>query len=219
MKLYYSPAVSALTARILVGESKLPVELVRVRLVTGMADDGEDFRRLHPPGTVPVLQLDDGTLLRSDIEITLALAARMPDHPDLAPLAGTPAHQQMQACLGYLCNAIHPHYLPLFRPHEPVHAKCHAREQLQQGYAHLEATLECQDFLLGNTVTLADAYAFTLLMWSQLVELDLAAWPALEAYVTRMRQRPAVQAALRAEGLLQGCHEDVTQTCDPARRA
>ena len=54
---------------------------------------------------------------------------------------------------------------------------------------------------MGDTFTVADGYLFTLLGWAPLVGIDLAAWPALVAYRARIAQRPAVVAALAAEGL------------------
>ena len=54
---------------------------------------------------------------------------------------------------------------------------------------------------MSDTFTLADAYLFTVLGWARWVALDLSPWPVLTAYLERVAARPAVQAALRAEGL------------------
>jgi len=52
---------------------------------------------------------------------------------------------------------------------------------------------------MGPDFSVADAYLFTVLGWCRFFSIDLAAWPALPAYVRRINARPAVQAALRAE--------------------
>ncbi len=56
---------------------------------------------------------------------------------------------------------------------------------------------------MGPQFTAADAYLFTVASWAPHMKIDLAKWPALKAYVDRIAARPAVQAALKAEGLLQ----------------
>jgi glutathione S-transferase len=38
--------------------------------------------------------------------------------------------------------------------------------------------------------------------WSPFVEIDLAKWPNLKAYLARVEARPKVQEAMKAEGLL-----------------
>jgi glutathione S-transferase len=57
-------------------------------------------------------------------------------------------------------------------------------------------------YLLGERFSVADIYLFVTLSWASYVGLDLAPWPALQHFAARIGQRPAVQAALRAEGLL-----------------
>jgi glutathione S-transferase len=44
-------------------------------------------------------------------------------------------------------------------------------------------------------------YLFVILSWAKRLELDLSRWPSLVSFTERMRQRPAVQEALKAEGL------------------
>ena len=41
----------------------------------------------------------------------------------------------------------------------------------------------------------------TILNWTNFLGVSLAAYPKLRAYLQRVQGRPAVQAALRAEGL------------------
>ncbi len=55
---------------------------------------------------------------------------------------------------------------------------------------------------MGDDFTVADAYLFTVLGWGKYVGVDLAPWPTLTAYLGRVAARPAVQAALKAEGLV-----------------
>jgi glutathione S-transferase len=45
----------------------------------------------------------------------------------------------------------------------------------------------------------ADGYLFNMLTWTQHTGIDLARWPSLQAFFTRMKERPSVRAALAAE--------------------
>jgi glutathione S-transferase len=48
----------------------------------------------------------------------------------------------------------------------------------------------------------ADAYLFTVANWSKFVSLDISALTHLGAFLARVAARPAVQEALKSEGLL-----------------
>jgi glutathione S-transferase len=65
----------------------------------------------------------------------------------------------------------------------------------------LSGFLGGKTFLMGTAFTVADAYLFTVLRWSEHVGIDLAKWPVLTGYRSRVGQRPKVQEALKAEGL------------------
>jgi len=77
------------------------------------------------------------------------------------------------------------------------------QDQVKEGIAgrfdFLSKQLEGKTFLTGDGFTVADGYLFTVLGWTKYVGIDLAKWPTLTAYVERVAQRPAVQAALKAE--------------------
>ena len=51
--------------------------------------------------------------------------------------------------------------------------------------------------------TVADAYLFAVLGWCNFLNVDLSRWLPLVAYVARIADRPAVRAALKAEGLIE----------------
>ena len=54
---------------------------------------------------------------------------------------------------------------------------------------------------MGEQFTIADAYLFTVLNWAGFAKFSLDDWPVLQAYQARVAAIPAVQEALRAEGL------------------
>jgi glutathione S-transferase len=72
---------------------------------------------------------------------------------------------------------------------------------LGQRLAYVANHMASRQYLVGEHFTVADAYLYTVLTWTRLTGIDLAAWPVLAAYRERIQQRPAVQAARKAEGL------------------
>ena len=55
---------------------------------------------------------------------------------------------------------------------------------------------------MGDQFTIADAYLFTILNWTNFQSINLGQWPNVKAYFERVRARPTVQDAMKAEGLL-----------------
>lgn len=54
---------------------------------------------------------------------------------------------------------------------------------------------------MGLRFSVADAYLFVVTRWAKAIALDLSQLDALEGWFNRVKERPAVQAALKAEGL------------------
>ena len=61
--------------------------------------------------------------------------------------------------------------------------------------------LQDKQWLMGLRYTVADVYLFVVTRWAKAIKLDLSGLEALEAWFNRVAERPAVQAALKAEGL------------------
>ena len=57
-------------------------------------------------------------------------------------------------------------------------------------------------YLMGDDFTVADGYLFTVTNWAKPVGLDISGLKNLAAYRERIAARPAVQAAMKAEGLI-----------------
>jgi glutathione S-transferase len=55
---------------------------------------------------------------------------------------------------------------------------------------------------MGSSFTVPDAYLFVVAGWGRHVGVDISGLKHLSAFMERMATRPAVQAAMRAEGLL-----------------
>jgi glutathione S-transferase len=199
MKLYYSPGACSLSPHIVAREAGLPLELEKVDLAAKKTASGEDYRQVNPKGYVPALRLDDGSVLTEGPAIVQYLADRKPA-AGLAPHAGTLERYRLQEWLGFLNSEIHKTWGALYNPKAD---RAPVIEKLNQRLAFLEGELKARPYLLPSGFSVADPYLFTLLNWAGFTKVDLSAYPALVKYAERIRARPKVQEALRAEGLLQ----------------
>jgi len=196
MKLYFSPGACSLHPLIAVREIGLPVELVRVDLRAHKTADGSDYYAVNPKGYVPALQLDDGTILTEGAVIDQYIADQKPE-AKLIPPAGTLERYRLLEWLNFISSEIHKAFGPLFGG--PDEAKEMARTRVSRRFDLVARTLDSQPYLMGDTFTVADAYLFNMLTWTAHTGIDLSRWPSLQAFFARVRQRPAVQAALAAE--------------------
>lgn len=199
MKLYFSPGACSLSPHIVFREAGLDVALERVK--DRRTPNGVDFTTINPKGHVPTLQLDNGEILTEAAVVAQYLADRKPE-AKLLPPAGSMERYRVQEWLNYIATEIHKGFSPLWNPKLPEDVKQSAREALFGKFDFLTRQLEGRDYLMGSAFTAADAYLFTILNWTNFLKLDLSRWPALQAYLKRVGARPAVQAAMKAEGLL-----------------
>ena len=182
-------------------ESGLPFQIARVDLKSHKLEDGSDFYLVNPLGYVPLLELKDGTRLSEGAAIVQYIADQAPDKK-LAPANGTLPRYQLQRWLGILGTEIHKGYSPLFNPGTPEPYKAMAKEKLHSRLQWIDGQLASQPYLMGDHYTVADGYLFTTTNWSAKVGPDISALRHLQAYRTRIAERPAVKAAMKAEGLI-----------------
>lgn len=201
MKLYYSAGACSLSPHIVLRETGTPFVLVKADLRRKTVEDGSDFFAVNPDGYVPALQLDDGTVLTEGPAIVQYIADNA-GATGLAPANGSLDRYKLQQWLNFVSTELHKGFSPLFNPKLTNEAKEVFRERLRERLKTVEAHLARSDYLTGKTFSVADAYLFTVLNWSNSVGIDLSAYPHVEAYRARILSRPAVQEAMRAEGLL-----------------
>ncbi len=201
MKLYYSPGACSLSPHIALREAGLPFDLVKKDLQSQTLADGSDFHVVNPKGYVPALVLDDGQVLTEGPAILQYLADLVPEKK-LAPPAGTLERVRLQEWLNYITSEIHKTFSPLFNRKASEDWKAAARELLDRRIDYVAKALEDRAYLMGDAFSVADCYLFTVLNWAGWVKIDLSRWPGVTDYLERVAARPAVQAALKAEGLL-----------------
>ena len=201
MKLFYSPGACSLSPHIVLLEAGFTATLVKVDLGSKKTADGGDYLAINSKGAVPALQLDDGQVLTEGAVIVQYLADLKPES-GLAPRAGTFARYHLMEMLNYVASEVHKGFSPLFNPKITPEAKEAALAALGKKFDWLSKQLADKAFLLGDSFSVADAYLFTVVGWTKPLKIDLSKWPVLTAYQTRVGQRPKVQDAMRAEGLL-----------------
>ena len=202
MKLYYSPGACSLSPHIVLRESGLPFTLVLASTKTHKLADGTDYYTINPKGYVPLLELDDGQRLGEGPVILQYIADHAPDKA-LAPAYGSMARYRVQEWLNFITSELHKGFGPLFWPTTPEEFKTVAKERLAGRLKWIDEQLEGRSYLMGDAFTLPDAYLFTVVNWCKFVGLDISALKNLGGFMARMAARPAVQAALKAEGLIQ----------------
>jgi len=201
MKLYYSPGACSLSPHIVLREAGLAFDLVLASTKTHKLQDGSDYYGINPLGYVPLLELDDGTRLREGPAIVQYIADQVPVK-NLAPANGTLPRYRLQEWLTFIGTEIHKSFSPLFNPAMPEEGKQIYRDRLASRFQWVDGQLAGKDYLLGDNFSVADAYLFTVSNWTKPMNIDLASFKNLLAWRERVSARPAVQEAMKAEGLL-----------------
>ena len=201
MKLYYSPGACSLSPHIALQEAGLAYTPVLASTKSHKLQDGTDFYTINALGYVPVLELDNGERLREGPAIVQYIADQVPDK-QLAPANGTLARYRLQEWLTFIGTELHKGFSPLFNPATPEEYKPMVRERLLQRLQWVDGQLAGKQYLMGDQFTVADGYLFTVTNWTQPTKLDISGLANLAAYRERVGARPAVQAAMKAEGLL-----------------
>jgi glutathione S-transferase len=156
-----------------------------------------EFRRKNPIGTLPVLELDDGTCISESLAICRYFEAL---HPEPALFGRTPLEQAVVE--EWTRRAEHYLYLPIdlrahFARREATRA---AAEEFAawtaQSVRFLDRTVRDRAFLVGDGVTMADVFAFGALDYG--IRFAGFAIPpeaeSLRAWYAAMGRRPSASA-------------------------
>lgn len=203
MKLYYKPGACSLASHILLNEIAADFSLEKVDTSAGKTETGASYADINPNGYVPALSIPTGEVVTENPAVLQYIGDLAPDS-GLTPPAGTFARTQMHELLNFLSSELHVAFGPFFSGRDLTPAERGAAEsQIAKRATFIESKLDGSTYLLGETFTAADAYAFVILNWSNFVGIDLSAWPRIQTFMERVQARPAVQKSLKAEGLIQ----------------
>lgn len=201
MKLYFAPAACSMAPHIVANELGIPLTLEKTDTGTKKTASGADFYTINPKGYVPALQLDNGEVLTEGPVISQYLADSKPGNT-LVPAAGTIERYRQQEMLGYINSELHKTLGGLFNKSTPEDVRAERIAYAKKRYGLIEQKLAKGPYLFGEVFTAADAYLFTVTGWAKFLNIDLSEFPNLLAFQKKVSSRPAVQAALKAEGLI-----------------
>jgi glutathione S-transferase len=197
MELYYSPLACSMASRIAFYEAGKDATYIYMDPKTKRLPDGGDFLEVNPLGYVPALRTDDGTLLIENAAILQYIADQLPE-AKLAPPSGM-GRVRLQQWLCYIGTELHKGvYTPLLVSKMPAEAKTYALGIADARLRVVDQVLLGREFLLDE-FSVADMYLFTVLHWSRATPIDLRKYPAISAYMKRMKERPSVARALGEE--------------------
>lgn len=202
MKLFYKPGACSLAPHIALHVAGVDFETIKVDTDTKTTEDGANYLDITPKGYVPALQLDSGEVLTEAPAILQYIADQHPE-AELAPANGTIERARAQSYLNFVSSEVHKAYGPFFAA-TPLSDE--RRSAAETGVAKrlnvMEAELaDGRTYLLGDKFSVADCYFWVVINWSNFINIDLGKWPKIKAYWERVSTLPALQAALKAEGL------------------
>jgi glutathione S-transferase len=201
MKLYYSPGACSQAAHIVLHETGFSHDSVRVDLDAKKNEDSSDYWRINPKGAVPSLELENGEVLTENAVILQYLGDR-PGSPELLPPLGDFRRYRVLEWLNFVATELHKGMSPLYNAKANDEYKEVLKERLRGRFAILATQLEKTPFVLGDTFTVADPYAYYVLRaWQKMGKTDLSDTPSLRQFYARMGERPSVKAVLEAEKL------------------
>lgn len=201
MKLYYSRGACSLAPHIVLHELGAPFDIEAVDNKAKKTASGADFLQINPKGYVPALQLDDREILTEAAVMLQYLADRKPE-TNLLAAHGTMQRYRTLEWTHFVSTELHKNYSPFFAADTPEDYKPIVRAKLNQRLAFIDKALGQREYLMGSHWTIPDVYLFVTTNWLRATGLDLAAFPNLAMFKQRVAEKSAVQAAMKAEGLL-----------------
>ncbi|WP_318389372.1 glutathione transferase GstA [Enterobacter sp.] len=200
MKLFYKQGACSLAPHIILRETGKDFTLESVDLMKKRLADDSDYFAINPKGQIPALLLDEGTLVTEAVVIMQYLADSAPESQLLAP-TGDLARYKTLEWLNFIATELHKGFTPLFRPDTPEDYKPVVRATLEKKLHFVNDALNGKSWVAGEHFTIADAYLYNVLRWARAVKLEMSELANIEPYMARVSARPAVAAALAAEGL------------------
>lgn len=207
MKLYYSAGSCSTSCHITLEESGLKYEAIKIDWDNESDPNVALVCKLNSLGTLPILITDEGKQLDQNIAIHTYIAERALEK-NLLPKSGTVERAQAMNWLSFVASDLHKTIGGLFgvqgiSPDKNVQeaVRTHLVNKSNECLAYLNQHLLGNDYLMGSTFTVADAYAFVVLGWTKWLEIPLTSYPNVKNYLSKIESRPAVQKVLKEEGL------------------
>jgi glutathione S-transferase len=194
MKYYYSPGTSALAGHIALLEAGFEPELFQVDIMTRTLDRPGDYLAVNPKGYVPLLEIESGVPLTETVAILDWIDQHTAGHE---AASGMERHRLLEM-LAFLSSEVQkPFAFSFFLPGDEAVAML--RSMVEERFVLIGERI-ADRYLLGDRFSVADSLLYVTLRWARMVEMPVP--ERLLAYIVDVETRPAVQRALREEGLL-----------------
>ncbi len=201
MKLYYAPNTISIASVIALHEAEIAFDALRLDFASG-EQTKPDYHAINPKGRVPALITDQGILTETgailDYIATLA--------PDKGLVPSDPWQAaQMRAVMYYLASTMHVNHAHKMRGHrwaddESARANMTAKvpQTMTESCRFIEENALAGPFVMGETLTIADPYLYTVCSWLEGDGVDVSAFPKILAFRVAMQARPSVKLAHEA---------------------
>ena len=208
--LYYLTGSCSLVPHIVARELQLDVKL---QLAPRNGEDGREeyLKNVNALGSVPALQLDNGSVITQNVAIVEYMASLGEQAGKVGvvyPKLGSREHAEALRWLAYANADLHPAFKPLFRPaiytkNEAMHAeiKQNAMIRLMDMYKFVDRQYINKDWIANNHYSAADIYLYVSLRWARSLGLDLSSFASLQKMIAKIQARPALILALKEQGI------------------
>jgi glutathione S-transferase len=204
MKLYFVPGTCALAPHIFARQANIPLDVIKVDWTAeGMKVEGRDYLTINPKGKVPALETDG--IILTETQVILQYLAQSATPADNSA-SGQLAHWRLLETLNFIACEIHKAFSPQWVADLTPVVRANLVKGLYRNFTLFEQMLGAKPYLMGESFTIADAYAYTVLRWSEVHHIDMADFQLITAYRNRISALPGVQQALREEGLLKAAN-------------
>jgi glutathione S-transferase len=201
MKLYYAPGACSMAPHIVLREAGFKFDLEKVDIPNKKTASGDDYWKVNPKGYVPALKLDDGQVL-TEVQVICQYLADQKQDAGLAPRGGTMERYRLMEMLNFTAAEVHKQIGALFNPKMTPEMKEVQLGVIDRRLTALDKMLAGKQYSMGDKFSVADAYLFVVLNWTNIHKIDLGKFPNIQAFMKRMAERPKVQETLKAEGLV-----------------
>jgi glutathione S-transferase len=203
-KLYFSPGAVSMATHIALEELGKPHVLEPVLIKEGQQLT-EQYRRVHPLGRLPALEIEPGVVL-TETPALLPYLAELAPELDLLPRSGLQGARANE-WMSLLASAVHVTFISFFRPDRytaddaaRAALKIDGKQRFFEMLRYVEGRLPTQGFVLGERYSLCDAYLTVFFLWARRFELAIEQLPRYGRLAATVLQRPAVRRALEQEG-------------------
>ena len=197
LKLYWVKGTISIAVAIALEEAGLPYDAVQMDFKT--ADQTKpDYLAVNPKGRVPALALEDGTVLTETGALLDYIAAIAPT-ANLVPTAPKDA-AHMRSAMYYLASTMHIAHAHKMRGSRWATQQSSfddmtamVPETMAACAAYVDTHILRGDYVLGDTFSIADPYLYVVCNWLSGDGVDVALYPKIEKFMSKMQARPSVQ--------------------------